>query len=122
MHFQEDYNSSKIRINAWESGTLTINGKKYQENLILTDKEILTLPIPESVELITEENIKEFCNLRPEVLILGTGEKQVFPATTIMETALCNKVAIEVMDTRTACRIFTLLASEGRKILAIFYL
>ncbi len=122
MHFQEDRNRTLIRINAWEPGTLTINGNKHQDNLIFTESEILTFPLPKTVQQLTAANIDDFCNIGPEIFILGTGMKQVFPNREILEAAARHNIAIDVMDTRAACRIFTLLASEGRKILTILFI
>ncbi len=79
MHFQEDRNNTLIRINGWEPGALTINGNKHQGNLIFTESEILTFPLPNSVQQLTAANIDEFCNIGSEIFILGTGMKQVFP-------------------------------------------
>lgn len=121
MHFQEDHNQTRIRINACEPGLITVNGKPHKNNLILTENEILTMPIPQSVQDFNIDDVINYCKLRPEVLLLGTGAKQEFPARAIMDAATKNNTALEVMDTAAACRIFTLLASEGRKILAILY-
>jgi len=122
MQFQEDYSQTRIRINAWEPGFLIINGKKYQHNTILTENEILTIPLPQSVQQISVADIEQYCSLGAEVILLGTGMKQQFPARKVLETATAHNIAIEVMDTMAACRIFSLLAGEGRKLLAILYL
>ena len=122
MHFQEDRNSTLIRINAWEPGILTINGNKHQKHLLFTESEILTSPLPNTVQQLTAENVDNFCTFGSEIFILGTGMKQIFPNREVFEAATRHNIAIEVMDTRAACRIFTLLASEGRKILAILFI
>lgn len=122
MQFQEDHSQSKIRINAWEPGILIINGKKYLNNMIFTENEILTLSLPQTVQQISAANVEEYCALGPEIILLGTGMKQQFPAKEVLETASRLNYAIDVMDTMAACRIFSLLASEGRKMLAILYI
>ncbi|MCP3675972.1 MAG: hypothetical protein GY829_16110 [Gammaproteobacteria bacterium] len=122
MQFQEDRNRTLIKINVWEPGILTINGNKHQDNLIFTESEILTFPLPNTVQQLTAANVDGFCNIGSDIFILGTGMKQVFPNRDVLEAATRHNIAIEVMDTRTACRIFTLLASEGRKILTILFI
>jgi len=60
--------------------------------------------------------------LKPEVVILGTGERQVFPAAAFMAGFLRKGVGVEVMDNAAAARTYNLLASEGRHVVAGFIL
>jgi uncharacterized protein len=60
--------------------------------------------------------------LQPELVILGTGERQVFPAAEFMAGLLRKGVGIEVMDNAAAARTYNLLAGEGRRVLAGFML
>lgn len=58
----------------------------------------------------------------PEVIVLGTGARQVFPPAAAMAWALSRGVGLEVMTNAAAARTFTVLASEGRKVVAGFIL
>jgi uncharacterized protein len=60
--------------------------------------------------------------LQPELLILGTGDRQVFPAAAFMAGFLRRNVGIEVMDNAAAARTYNLLAGEGRRVVAGFIL
>lgn len=60
--------------------------------------------------------------LEPEVVLLGTGEKQVFPPREAMAALLARRVGIEVMTNAAACRTYNLLASEGRRVVAAILL
>jgi len=60
--------------------------------------------------------------LKPEVVILGTGERQVFPAAAFMAGFLRKGVGIEVMDNAAAARTYNLLAGEDRQVVAGFIL
>ena len=64
--------------------------------------------------------IEALLALEPEVIILGTGATQVFPPPAVMATALSRGVGLEVMTNAAAARTFTVLASEGRKVVAGF--
>jgi uncharacterized protein len=50
------------------------------------------------------------------VLILGTGERQVFPAPAVRRAFAEAGVALEPMDTGAACRTYNVLLAEGRPI------
>ena len=60
--------------------------------------------------------------LQPELVILGTGERQVFPAVAFMAAFLCKNIGIEVMDNAATARTYNLLAGEGRRVVAGFIL
>ncbi|MEO9080024.1 MAG: Mth938-like domain-containing protein [Rhodanobacter sp.] len=60
--------------------------------------------------------------LQPELVILGTGEKQIFPAAEFIAGFLRKGIGIEVMDNAAAARTYNLLAGEGRRVVAGFIL
>lgn len=58
----------------------------------------------------------------PEVIVLGTGATQVFPPADIRAAVLARGIGMEVMANAAAARTFTVLASEGRHVVAGFVL
>lgn len=60
--------------------------------------------------------------LQPEVVLLGTGSRQVFPPAAFSAAFLAKGIGIEVMNNAAAARTYNLLASEGRHVVAVFTL
>ena len=60
--------------------------------------------------------------LKPEVVVIGSGPRQQFPAPEILGALLSRGVGCEVMDTGAACRTYNVLASEGRTVVAALLL
>jgi uncharacterized protein len=60
--------------------------------------------------------------LDPEVVVLGTGARQVFPPAAVLAACLTRGIGIEVMDNAAAARTFNVLATEGRRVVAGFLL
>jgi len=58
--------------------------------------------------------------LQPELIVLGTGARQVFPPAQVMAACMGRGVGIEVMDNAAAARTFNVLAGEGRRVVAAF--
>lgn len=58
--------------------------------------------------------------LQPEVVVLGTGAAQVFPAAAALAACLQRGVGIEVMSNAAAARTYSVLAGEGRRVVAGF--
>ena len=60
--------------------------------------------------------------LNPEVVLLGSGVRQVFPPREAQAALLRRRIGIEVMDNAAACRTYNLLAGEGRRVVAAIIL
>jgi uncharacterized protein len=60
--------------------------------------------------------------LKPEVVLLGTGERVVFPPQTVLAEFLKRGIGLETMDSAAAARTFNVLAGEGRSVVAVFLL
>ncbi len=58
--------------------------------------------------------------LEPELLVLGTGAVQEFPPAVVMATCLQRGIGIEVMANDAAARTYSVLAGEGRRVVAGF--
>lgn len=68
------------------------------------------------------DDVPALLALKPEVVIVGTGERQAFPAAAFMAGFLRKGIGIEVMDNAAAARTYNLLAGEDRKVVAGFIL
>lgn len=60
--------------------------------------------------------------LAPELVVLGSGASQVFPSPEAMAACLTRGIGIEVMDNAAAARTYSVLAGEGRRVVAGFIL
>ncbi len=60
--------------------------------------------------------------LNPELVLLGTGDRQAFPSAAVMAACLTKGIGIEVMTNAAAARTFNVLAGEGRRVVAGFLL
>lgn len=58
--------------------------------------------------------------LQPELVVLGTGEKQRFPPAAVMAAALGRGIGLEAMTNAAAARTYSVLAGEGRRVVAAF--
>ena len=58
--------------------------------------------------------------LKPELLVLGTVATQAFPPAIVMATCLQRGIGLEVMTNAAAARTYSVLAGEGRRVVAGF--
>lgn len=105
-------------IQAYKTGQVSINGQTYSNSLILTPSQLMADWRPQSVEELTEADFAPLEELRPNLVLLGTGKKQIFPPLPLYAPLLQKGIAVEVMNTAAACRTFNILAAEGRQVAA----
>jgi uncharacterized protein len=58
--------------------------------------------------------------LQPELVLLGTGATQIFPPPAVLAACLTRGLGIEVMTNAAAARTYSVLAGEGRRVVAGF--
>ena len=53
-----------------------------------------------------------------EILLLGTGEEQIFPDLELRKALEAHSFSVEAMDTGAACRTYNILLNEKRRVAA----
>jgi uncharacterized protein len=89
--------------------------------LLAVDRVVEDWPVP-AIEALDAASVDAVLALLPEVVLLGTGSRQRFPAAAILARFLARGVGVEVMDNAAAARTFNVLAAEGRRAVAAFML
>lgn len=121
MDFSLDKSSGRYIIRSYNAGTIIINNASYQDPIVLDLEQLLEKRLPTDLSELNKELLDELKIADYEVVILGTGESQQFPTWDLLEQAQMIGTPLEVMATDAACRTFTVLASERRKVLALLY-
>ena len=102
--------------------SITVVDREFTRSLVLSPvRAIENWPVAHAREL-DAGHVDAILELNPEVVILGTGEHQVFPAPAFMAGFLRRGIGIEVMDNAAAARTYDLLAGESRRVVAAFIL
>ena len=69
-------------------------------------------------EELTENHFALLVADKPELVLFGSGTRLRFPPPAFLRTLIEHRIGIETMDTLAACRTYTILAGEGRKVIA----
>ncbi|MBK1717968.1 Mth938-like domain-containing protein [Thiocystis violacea] len=118
MRFSEADNSGGHLIDGYGSEGLLIDGRRYRRGLILTPTRIIEDWGPTQAADLTAAHLEEVLALAPQILVLGTGARQVFPDPALYARLMQARIGIEIMDTGAACRTYNILMSEGRRVAA----
>ena len=104
-------------ITGYGEGWVEINTIRYEKSLVVMPKKVIP-EWPAKFEDLTADDFLKLAELKPEVVLLGTGLsiRFVHPRLTAALTAI--GVSVECMDTAAACRTYNILMSEGRQVVA----
>lgn len=120
MKLHADPLTSLNTVTAYGAGFVEINRIRHEGALILGPD---FPPRPWAVdgfEQLTAERTAELLAFGPEVVLLGTGERQRFPTPEVLQPLARAGIGVEVMTTAAACRTYNILMSEGRRVIAAF--
>lgn len=119
MRFTEDSSSGINVIRAYAGGELRVNENVYRGALILSASTLIAEPNIHNLEDLIAVEVSRILALEPELVLLGTGARQVFPAASFGAQFLRAGIGFEVMDTGAACRTFNVLVAEHRQVTAL---
>jgi len=118
MKLQADINPSLNTFTGYGADYVEVNRQRFTGALVVQPEGDVQPWRAESFEALAAEHFAELLALAPEVVILGTGERQRFPHPRLTAALFEARIGFEAMDTRAACRTYNILMSEGRRVLA----
>jgi uncharacterized protein len=122
MKFSLDQIDPRLTIHGYGPGELQVGQQRYTGSLLVTPDGVLPDWPPATVDDITAKDLFKVLDYRPELVILGTGERQQFPEPRLFVDLMDAGVGYEVMDTAAACRTYNILLGEGRRVVAALLL
>ncbi|MGB5292951.1 MAG: Mth938-like domain-containing protein [Lysobacterales bacterium] len=118
MEFNLEVPQDQFFIRSVSEKGIRVHQDYFNQPFILSGQRIIPEWGVTSVEDINEESLQALFELQPEVVLIGTGNTQVFlpPATQVH--FFRRGIGFEVMTTDAACRTFNVLVAEGREVVA----
>ena len=118
MKFAQDSQDEGYVITAYDKSSVSINGKTFNKSLIVTTRQLQETWGIETIESLQTSHINQLLFFNPELIIIGTGNRLVFPAVEAYSAIIKRGIGVDFMDTRAACRTYNILMSEGREVVA----
>jgi uncharacterized protein len=119
MRFTQDPSSAPHLIRTYGDGELRVDDEVYRETVIVSASAVLGVPELRDVNDLLDLDPLLIFSLDPELVLLGTGQRQVFPAASFRSQFLSAGIGLEVMDTGAACRTYNVLVAERRRVVAV---
>jgi uncharacterized protein len=105
-------------VRGYGPGTIRIGERTFSRSLIVTATRIIEDWRPLGIPDLKVTDLDPLLELRPEVLLIGSGTRQVFPDRATLAALYSAGLGFEIMDTGAACRTFNVLVAEGREVAA----
>jgi uncharacterized protein len=119
MQISLDQGYSGYSIRRYEPGRIILGDSQVIEaSLIIIPEHLITDWRPTNFDDLKAEDFTPFREIRPEIALLGTGDKMHLVGREIRAFFADMGMGLEVMDTAAACRTFDVLASEDRSVAA----
>ena len=107
-------------VSGYFDGGVEINGQPFDYSLLVLPKSAPRAWPVSSFEELGVEHFEQLLAENPDVVILGTGERQRFVHPRLTAPLIGKQIGVECMDTNAACRTYNILMGEGRKALPAF--
>lgn len=118
MEFNLEVPENQFFIRSVSESGIRVHENLFNKPFIISGQRIVPEWDVTSVSDINEENLQKIFDMEPEVILIGTGNTQVFLPPSTQVHFFRRNVGFEVMTTDAACRTFNVLASEGRQVVA----
>ena len=115
-----DVDSNQIR--SYSNGAFRINDTVIRSNIVISRTYIEENWLESGYKGFAAQHLDAIISMKPEIIILGTGEKMTIPDQRILAYVNQQHIGIEIMDTGAACRSYNLLIDEGRDVVACLFL
>lgn len=114
--------ANSLLIQSVSATAIRVSGETFAHSIALTPEELVPGWQTKPVADLSIADFDELLSGEPELVVVGTGSRNIFPPRDLVFAFARRGVGLEVMDTAAAARTFNVLAGEGRRIAAVLNL
>ena len=95
-----------------------VNGREHRSSVVVPwQGEVIEWRV-DSFDALTEAHFKTLADLKPELVIFGSGTRIRFAKPALLGPLIDARIGVETMDTPAACRTYNVLLAEARTVVA----
>jgi len=122
MRLTDDTTASAFLVRSYAPGEVRVGDAVLHRSCLISAQRVVDDWRPQTLEELNEADLEAVFALQPEIVVLGSGTRQRFPAPRLLAAILARGIGCEVMDTGAACRTYNVLVSESRRAVAALFL
>jgi len=118
--YMEQQEGDYLLVEAYGDGGFRFLGRRVEGSVLVTEAGFFPVQAESMADLVSD-HIAAVANAaeRPEILLVGTGEKMALPPANIRKMLQESGLGYELMDTGAAARTFNVLRMEDRRVAAL---
>jgi len=108
-------------IQGYGNGGFRVSGDFIDGAAVVFPHQSLKWDVGADVKALSEDDFAPIIAAVAEidVVLLGTGERLVFPDLALKTALKARGLNVEVMDSGAACRTYNVLIADGRRVVAV---
>jgi uncharacterized protein len=118
LKIEREQAEGKNVFTGYGEGYVVVNGARHAASLVVSGDRLVTDWPATSLEALGADHLAAIIELKPEIVLLGTGARFSFPEPALLAPLYKAGIGVEVMDTPAACRTYNILLGEGRNVVA----
>ena len=118
MKFQPDTLDGVNNITRYDGDSLRINADLHTTSMLVPWVGTTKAWDATRLEDLTQAHFDAILDYDPEVVVFGSGAKLRFVSPALYRNLIARRIGVETMDSGAACRTYTVLANEGRRVVA----
>lgn len=108
-------------ISGYGAGYICIAGRQITAACVVMRGQVITGILPEHVAELSVAHLTRCLDLKPDIVLFGTGARQVMLDPSCLLPLLDAGIGYEFMNTAAACRCYNVLLEEGRRVAALLF-
>jgi uncharacterized protein len=106
-------------IRSYGPGRFLISGREWRSAVLVTPTATTAWNVARAEELtLASLEPLQALPVSPEIVVLGCGQRAIFVPPDLRVALKAAGLALEVVDTGSACRIYNVLLAESRRVAA----
>ena len=122
LKFQPDTLDGVNNITRYDGDSLRINADLHATSMLVPWVGATKVWDATRLEDLTQAHFDAILEYDPEVVVFGSGAKLRFVSPALYRNLIARRIGVETMDSGAACRTYTVLANEGRRVVAAILL
>lgn len=116
MKLHSDDTQQYQTVTGYDASGVEINAQRFDFSLIVMPEVPPRAWEVARFEDLAAEHFERIAADTPDVVVLGTGERQRFVHPRLTASLSAKRIGVECMDSHAACRTYNILMGEGRKV------
>jgi len=118
LKIERELPDGRNSFTGYGEGYVEVNKTRHTRSLVVSAERVIGDWPAEAVGALSADHLAAILELRPEIVLLGTGAAFTFPEPGLLAPLHKAGIGVEVMDTPAACRTYNILLGEGRNVVA----